>query len=189
VFDIANIIQTTLSKTNDSGQLSAAIFGIVLTLDCKNVLELGVRDGETTFPLLGALKLTGGNLTSVDIDATSFECPPSLSEQWTFIQEDALSFLENDKGHYDLVYIDDWHDGIHVAKELQLLINKIDKRTIVLLHDLMHTGTHPNYNTSSGMGEFANGGPYAAVKGLNPEEWEFATLPVSHGLTILRRRV
>ena len=37
-------------------------------------------------------------------------------------------------------------------------------------------------------GQWANGGPYRAVAELNPQFWEFSTLPWNNGLTILRKK-
>jgi hypothetical protein len=37
-------------------------------------------------------------------------------------------------------------------------------------------------------GQWGNGGPYRAVAELNPQFWEFSTLPWNNGLTILRKK-
>ena len=36
--------------------------------------------------------------------------------------------------------------------------------------------------------EWANGGPYRAVKELDSNKWEYVTIPVNNGLTILRKK-
>ena len=36
--------------------------------------------------------------------------------------------------------------------------------------------------------QWKNGGPYRAVAELNPQFWEFSTLPWNNGLTILRKK-
>jgi predicted O-methyltransferase YrrM len=193
---IEHIIQQTLTGQNDSDQLSAAIFGIALTSRGKNFLELGVRSGHTTVPLLAAAALLNGKVTSVDMDTPSFVCPNELSKFWNFCKSEALQFLQNNKQRYDLIFIDDWHDGIHVKKELDLIEPYCDKSTIILLHDLMYGFKNPDYNLSDDgerigwgvSGEFANGGPYRAVASLNSSKWEFATIPFNNGLTILRKK-
>jgi hypothetical protein len=37
-------------------------------------------------------------------------------------------------------------------------------------------------------GQWAKGGPYRAVAELDPQFWEFSTLPYNNGLTILRKK-
>ena len=193
---IDHIIQQTIHGNGDGDQLTAAIFGIALTTRCKNFLELGVRSGQSTFPLLYAASLLGGKVTSVDIETPTFQCPNEFAPNWNFVKSEAIQFLTANTEKYDLIFIDDWHDGIHVRKELDLLEPYCDKSTVILLHDLMYGWTNPEYNTSRsgadcgwGMsGEFDNGGPYWAVAGLDSSKWEFATLPYNNGLTILRKK-
>jgi len=185
---LEKIINKTINGDSDSEQLIAAIFGIALTTKGKNFLELGVRSGDTTLPLLTVCSLLGGSLTSVDIIEHSFDCPNEIEKYWNFVKSDAISFLENNNKYYDLVFIDDWHDGLHVAREIELISKFATPSTVILLHDLMYSGSQPNYNESIGIGEFGNGGPYNAVSRLNKDDWEFATLPFSHGLTILRKK-
>jgi len=183
---IDQILKTTVDGDWDSDQLSAAIFGIGVTTRGKNFLELGVRHGRSTLPLLTAANILKGHLTSVDIEDPLFVCPDDLKDSWTFVKSDAIQFLKQNTSRYDLIFIDDWHDGIHVRKEIDLIEPYCDKNTVILLHDLM-AKTHPNYNTDVGYGEFGNGGPFAAVYGLDSDVWEFSTLPFCNGLTILRK--
>jgi len=178
---------------------------MVVTLRAKKILELGVWQGGTTLPFLCGATYTGGFVESVDINPTSFRCPRKLKPHWKFYQSDALKYLESiPEGFiYDLVYIDDWHAYEHVAKELELLAPHVNKSSVILLHDLMHTFTHPNYvvyddsnyyevwgheQNEGHKEQFANGGPYRAVRELDSNIWEFATIPVCHGLTVLRKK-
>jgi hypothetical protein len=66
----------------------------------------------------------------------------------------------------------------------------ISPRTVVLLHDLMYGFHAPHYHSDLTLstGQWAEGGPYRAVAELNPQFWEFATIPVNNGLTILRKK-
>lgn len=190
------ILQKTLYGTNDSDRLAAAVYGIAATSRGRNFLELGVRAGGTTLPLLAAAHHYNGVVTSVDIEDTDFMCPDVYWNNWRFIKSDAHEFLRNNTDQYDLIYIDDWHDGIHVKTEIELLEPLCSKSTVILLHDLMYGYTEPEYNKSqSGQdcgwgypGEFDNGGPYWAVDSLNKDIWEYATLPYCNGLTILRKK-
>ena len=196
--DLENVgiyIQEILRKTCTLGepgstQHSLTFFSIALQLRAKNILELGVREGGSTFPLLTACKVLNGHLTSVDIADPQCLFPKQLTEHWTFVKEDALSFLKNNKQRFDLIYIDDWHSYQHVKKELEYIDQIADPNTVILLHDLMGMSHHPNYFypiNEPATSEWGEGGPFRAVRELDINKWEWATIPVDHGLTILRK--
>ncbi len=185
---IEDYIADALTGQGDSDRHTITLFAIALASKGKVFIELGVRSGKTSKPLMEAAKLNGGVLLSVDID----KAPdiPGLN----FYQQDAVEFLEEwekgSKGCPDLVYIDDWHSYDHVKKELEILDRIVSPSTVILLHDLMYGETCPFYHTDLTVkdGQWGNGGPYRAVAELNPQFWEFSTLPWNNGLTILRKK-
>jgi predicted O-methyltransferase YrrM len=182
---------TVLYGTGDSDKHVLTLYSIALSLGAKNILELGVRSGATTLPLLTAAKKTGGVVTSVDINDTDFSCPDEFEDTWKFVKSDAIQFLEKYANPpYDMVYIDDWHAYSHVKRELELLDYLITPKTVILVHDLMYGNHEPYYHTDLTLqsGQWAEGGPYRAVAELNPQFWEFATIPVNNGLTIVRKK-
>jgi nucleoside-diphosphate-sugar epimerase/predicted O-methyltransferase YrrM len=185
-----DIISTTINGKGDSDKHLATLFALVLQTNAKNILELGVRKGVTTLPLLCGAKLTDGTVTSVDCNQTEFVCPDELRSRWTFHQSDALKFLEQSDRKWDLVFIDDWHSYDHVAKELILLDSRVTPSTVIVIHDLMYANYEPHYHTDMAVksGQWANGGPYRAVAELNTNFWEFSTIPSCNGLTILRKK-
>jgi len=188
---LASMLQNVISGKGDSDKHIMSLFGIAVGSGAKNILELGVRSGVTTLPLLLAAQANGGRLTSVDIGPTNFKAPDDLSPYWTFVQSDAIKFLENTKDTpYDLVFVDDWHAYSHVKKELELLDAMVTPKSIILLHDLMYGNNEPRYHCDLTLkdGQWAEGGPYRAVAELNDQFWEFSTLPVNNGLTILRKK-
>jgi predicted O-methyltransferase YrrM len=185
------MIDTVLYGKGDSDKHVMSIFGIALGSGAKNILELGVRSGVTTLPLLLASKLNGGRLTSVDINSTNFTVPSELKENWTFVQSDAIKFLEKTNDvPYDLIFVDDWHSYSHVKRELELLDTMVTPKSVILLHDLMYGNNEPRYHCDLTLkdGQWAEGGPYRAVAELDNQFWEFSTLPVNNGLTILRKK-
>lgn len=188
---LATITETTIRGIGDSDRHALTLFGIAAGSKGKLFLELGVRNGDSTLPLLLAAHLVGAKLISVDIQQTTFTPPPDLAPHWQFIQSDALAYLSNVPNDtvFDIVFVDDWHTYPHVKKELELLTRHVTPQSIVCLHDLMYGGTEPRYHTNPGMhkGEWAYGGPYRAVANLN-DSWEWATLPWHSGLTILRKK-
>lgn len=187
---IEELIQKTLTGNGDSDRHLMTLFSIALSTKGKTFVELGVRGGDTTLPILYAAKLCGGNLHSVDINKTDFTPDKNLSKNWNFHCMDSVEFLENFNEDIDFIYIDDWHSYDHVKKQLEILDTKISPSTIILLHDLMYGETCPFYHTDLTMkdGQWANGGPYRAVAELNSQFWEFSTIPVNNGLTLLRKK-
>ena len=172
------------------------LFGLVLALKAKNVVELGVRGGGTAYPLLLGTYLTGGKLTSVDIESCDISWAknidaPGISDNWTFVQQDAIKFLEAYDKQIDLIFIDDWHEYNHVLAELELLKDKVSPAGLITMHDAMYWNWEPHYHENlEDRGEFGNGGVYKALKDFvakYPNEWEYCTIPVDHGLTILRK--
>lgn len=190
---LQNMFSRTLYGNGDSDRHQIALLGMILDGKCKRILELGVREGITTLPLLVGAKLVGGFVNSVDIEQTSFQCPQELNTHWCFHKSDAIEFLEKrvaEQSQYDFVYIDDWHSYDHVKRELELVHHMVTPSSMILLHDLMYSGTHPDYhcNLADPDPQWANGGPYRAVAELDPTVWEWATIPFNHGLTLLRKK-
>jgi predicted O-methyltransferase YrrM len=176
------------------------LFAFVVSMRAKNVLELGVRRGCSTLPLLLGVKETGGFLTSVDLNDHKFNCPKEFNSYWKFIKSDSLKYLSSMDNQiiFDVVFIDDWHACAHVKEELELIEKHVLPSSIILLHDLMAKNIEPkytNYNNIKSQSkylprkEWGEGGPYKAVSELDPEKWEFATIPVCNGLTLLRKKL
>ena len=166
-------------------------FSIALQTKSKKILELGVRSGGSSYPFLIACRVLGGHLTSVDIDSSVWKAPEELAKYQTFVSSDAIKFLTNNTEKYDLIYVDDWHSYSHVKKELEEIDRVSDENTIILLHDLMGQSKHPDYFMPldwNPADEWGEGGPYRAVEELDKNKWEWMTIPVNHGLTLLRKK-
>jgi len=196
---IEEYIDKTLNGKGDSDQHLMTLFSIALACRGKNYIELGVRTGTTTKPILDAVIRNGGFLHSVDIGPSPFSGKNQniCNSFHSYYQMDAIEYLLQieswiEKGYErpSFVYIDDWHSYDHVKKELEILDRIVSPSTIILIHDLMYGNTQPFYHTDLTLkdGQWANGGPYRAVAELNPQFWEFSTLPWNNGLTILRKK-
>lgn len=191
--NLKQIIEKTVVGSGDSDKHLTTLLGIALGGKAKTIIELGVRGGDTTLPLLTAANINGGVLHSVDIEQTTFAPSNDIKNSWKFYKQDAITFLESwdVNQNIDLIYIDDWHSYEHVKKELEILDTLVSPSTIIVLHDLMYGGTTPFYHsdlTESAGAQWEHGGPYRAVAELNPQFWEFCTLPWNNGLTILRKK-
>lgn len=186
------LIRTLDTENNNDAHIEHAFtfFSIALQIKAKKILELGVRNGGSTYPLLVACKALEGHLISVDLNNPDCSFSEDLTKHWTFVKSDALQFLENNEEKFDLIYVDDWHSYQHVKKELEYIDKFIDKKTVILLHDLMGMSCHPHYfypKDAPADSEWGEGGPFRAVMELDRNKWEWATIPVGHGLTILRK--
>lgn len=150
-----------------------------------------MRDGNTTLPLLWAAHLSGGTLWSVDKQKITYQPPAEIRDAWHPFQSDALHFLEcwSRDVRIDVAFIDDDHAYPHVKRELELLDPLVGPGSLVLIHDTM-IGRVPYYYADLTLkdGQWQGGGPYPAIAELNPELWEFSTLPITYGLTILRKK-
>lgn len=188
------IANEAIYGNKDSSNHGIVLYALVCCLRAKNVLELGTRYGDTSLPILYGLYKTKGKLISVDISTRQIKTnkiPQELQGHWTIIEQDAISFLETTQIKQDIIYVDDWHGSEHVYKELTLIKKLLHERSVVVLHDMMHSHSDPVYNnTSYPIGnEFEGNGPYGGLKKFAEEnpEFEFATIPINHGLTILRK--
>jgi len=189
---IKGLINRTLNGGGDSDKHLMLLYSIVIGSNAKNIIELGVREGITTLPLVCGAKETNGMVYSVDIEPTLLILDDELLKHNKFFLQDALTFLNNwnINQQIDIIYIDDWHAYEHVKKELEILDKLVSPSTIILLHDLMYGDTCPFYHTDLTLnnGQWASGGVYRAVAELNPQFWEFSTLPWGNGMTILRKK-
>lgn len=197
---INKLIDKTLTGKGDSDQHLMTLFSLTIQTKAKNILELGMRQGTTTEPLLLGAYLNKGLLTSVDISSPyGFNPQEELKMHHLFVQQDAIEFLQNQISigkYYDLVFVDDWHSYRHVKKELELLDKLTDEKSLIIMHDTM-AFTFPQYHwpiDSPADTEWGEGGPTRAlfefVDDVNniEKDYEFCTIPVNNGLTILRKR-
>ena len=184
-------IEKALHGDGDSDRHLITLYAMALASRGFIYVELGVREGHTTKPLYEAAKANEGRLWSVDINEPIEFKPPS-DLHYEFVKSDSIKFLEEwpkDK-KMDVVFVDDWHSYSHVKKQLELLDQCVGPSSIILLHDLMYGNTDPFYHAdlSHAGPQWDEGGPYRAVAELNPQFWEWSTLPWNNGLTILRKK-
>jgi len=103
------------------------MFDKVMELNAKKVLEFGTREGYSTRLFSKALRMTGGTITTVDINAPKEP-----------IAEDNVLIVTSDVESYpgfpcDILYIDDWHNGWHLYYEL----NKFASwARVIMIHDV-----------------------------------------------------
>jgi len=104
-------------------------------LNAQHVIELGTRTGVSSVAWLYALSLTGGRLTSIDIDAR-----PDIGEHdhWTFIQgDDCDPDIVAGLDPADIVFIDTSHHYEHTVRELHLYRWLVKRGGLIVCHDTM----------------------------------------------------
>ena len=189
---VNRFVNKSIDGKGDSDRHLLTLFSIALASKGETYVELGVREGHTTEPLYQAAWHNGGKLWSVDLNEPTEFKPPSDTLHYQFKKQDSIEFLEGWPKHkkMDVVFVDDWHSYEHVKRQLELLDECVGPRSVILLHDLMYGNTDPFYHVDLAHheGQWASGGPYRAVAELNPQFWEWSTLPWNNGLTILRKK-
>ena len=209
LFDI--LINLTMQNQKDIDEHLFTLFALTLSMKPTNIVELGVRTARSTLSFLAAAQIVGAHVTSVDLEPPrpDFGFPPEWEQRWTFHQKNAIVFLEEDlsslkntweeaKEDYsyyntdrcDIIYIDDWHAGDHVEKELSLIDDYVTPKDLVILHDLMYGNSQPHYKSVDNPKDpqWGAGGPHRAVSQLDLDKWEYMTIPRCHGLTLLRKK-
>ena len=185
-------IEKALYGEGDSDRHLISIFAMALASKGETYVELGVREGHTSEPLHKAAELNLGKLWSVDVNEPTEYIPYEPTSHYEFVKKDSIQFLEEWPKHkkMDVVFVDDWHSYEHVKRQLELLDECVGPSSVILLHDLMYGNTDPFYHVDLAHheGQWASGGPYRAVAELNPQFWEWSTLPWNNGLTILRKK-
>ena len=188
--NIQSFIARAQNPVADSDGHLLILYALAVASRARVILELGVKDGNSTLPLLTAAHQNGGHLTSVDKIDPVFTPPEGLAIRWSFVKQDALDFLKSRNERYDLVFVDDWHAYSHVKAELAELDRLVGPGSLILLHDTMHGHTEPFYNVDLSLteGQWEGGGPARAMMELDRLHWEWSTLPWHHGLSIIRKK-
>lgn len=167
------------AKKTDISEHLPTLYRLVVDNGLKTVVELGVREGESTVALLEGVHETKGHLTSVDLA----DCPIArerikrygLSERWTFIRgDDVVTAASWDAGRpIDLVFIDTSHEYEHTQRELEVWEPLVRPWGILAFHDTV-TYCHGVW------------GPISAyIQGRGGYQW--TNHPNCNGLGILRK--
>lgn len=125
-------------NTSDIADHLPTLHLLTRELDLKRVLELGVREGNSTLALLEAVREISGHLWSIDLEARDtvkkLIVKYGLSDFWTFIQDDDLSYSW--ELPIDHLFIDTLHTYKHTLKELHKYEPYVSKGGIISMHDL-----------------------------------------------------
>lgn len=174
--------------------------------DPDTIVELGVRNGESTFSFERAAELTGADIVSVDIE----DCinVTEYKKQY-FVQSDDIEFAEEFEGWckmrdidttIDVLFVDTSHLYEHTVEEIKRWFPHLADDVVILFHDTNMSRIYRREDGSVGRGWDNDRGVIRALERYFDctfdETERFTTVksgfviehyPLCSGLTILRR--
>ena len=110
----------------------------ILGINKINILELGVRNGNSTKMFLDVCERNDGYLTSIDIE----DCSKVVNnKRWNFIHSSDSNFdyvnkfISNSK--FDVLYIDSLHEPNHIRKVFYHYFDFLKLDGIIFLDDVV----------------------------------------------------
>lgn len=146
---------------------------------CESILEFGVHHVGSTWAFLKSAKNRGHpaapiRITSVDITKTKEVDDAALAALadkviWEFVRSNTLTYKPTQ--NYDMLFIDDLHDRIHVKRELDIHGDRINK--FIVFHD-----TTQHADLKDAINDYVNEHPHWKVVYVTEEMC---------GLTVIQR--
>ena len=104
----------------------------------KNVLEIGVFEGETSVKMIEALPI-GGKYTGIDInDYRKLDFNKS-GKGWNFILGESIKVLANmPEDHFDFIFVDGDHSWDNILPEFKEIERVIKPGGVIAYHDSIH---------------------------------------------------
>ena len=127
-----------ISITNSVKEKLDIIKEHILDIHKINILELGVRKGNSTKMFLDVCERNDGYLTSIDIEDCS---KVANNKRWNFIHSSDSNFdfvnkfISNSK--FDVLYIDSLHEPNHIRKVFYHYFNFLKLNGIIFLDDVV----------------------------------------------------
>ena len=142
----------------------------VIETGAQQVIELGVRGGNSTAALLAGLEKTGGQLWSCDLDMPGAPIRDYMGhDQWDFVQGDEFEVLREAPSTCQVLFVDTVHNYEHVIRELKVYGVKVEPGGIIMVHDTEDTGVMR-----------------ACQEYADERNAEFSNVTSSHGLATIR---
>ena len=122
----------------------------------KNVLEIGVFEGETSVKMIEALPI-GGKYTGIDINDYRKLDFNKAGKGWNFILGESIKVLANmPEHHFDFIFVDGDHSWENILPEFKEIERVIKPGGVIAYHDTIHIADvkklieyahHYKYNT------------------------------------------
>lgn len=123
------------------------MYGIIVGINAQKILELGIgSEAISTYIFLEALKITGGHLTSVELNQNyGYEKFFNYDRnKWRVIHSDSASAPINDI--FDVIMIDTSHIKEQTEKELKMYVPMLRKNGVLFMHDTNEAGVKEPLN-------------------------------------------
>lgn len=134
-----NMVEQHSLMPTDINQHLTTLYMLAVEFNAKNILELGVRGGESTIALLQAAKEIGATVHSVDTDT----CPTAKERVKEYGFESHWNFILGDDRQVEwtqpinLLFIDTTHEYEQTLQELRKYEPFVVRKGIIILHDTM----------------------------------------------------
>ncbi len=99
------------------------------------IIELGVRSGNSTIAFLAAADKVDGHVWSVDLMPAYVPDWWHFTGRWDFIQGNDIPPPENLPDECDILFIDSSHWYNHTYQELSFYVPRVRPGGLVMLHD------------------------------------------------------
>ena len=104
----------------------------------KNILEIGVFEGETSVKMIEALPI-GGKYTGIDINDYRKIDFNKAGKGWNFILGESIKVLANmPEHHFDFIFVDGDHSWENVLPEFKEIERVIKPGGVIAYHDTIH---------------------------------------------------
>jgi predicted O-methyltransferase YrrM len=155
-----------------------------------NILELGVREGNSTKMFIDLVQSNKGKLFSVDVDDYGHLFS---SNSWKFIKsrDDNFNFILNQiKEDLDLIFIDTTHEAKHVLKIIQNYYFKLKVGGFIIIDDISWIPYLKNKERNSLYCEINNKETYEVILNLfnaNENNFDLEFTFISSGFASIKK--
>lgn len=189
------ILQNNGGRTNlewesfSGGDMSYHVYtinAIARGIHAKTIVELGVRNGQSTRALLYAVALNDGIVHSIDIEDCNHVCPLPILNLWKFYQMTTDKFYEeyyNNLGEIDLLMIDADHSYEQSIKDFENYSKNVRTNGFILMHDV-YPAKECRKKWPGGAGGVWK--TWLEIKEKYLDKYEMVVLPYCSGLGIIR---
>lgn len=140
-----HIQENDLNTAQDCRYISFLLYALARTSHAKSIVEIGVAEGTTTFPLLkAASEVEGGHVHSVDISPLSQYLSSDLVKRnglmdiWTFHHMGSDDFFAGPGKDLtiDFAFIDGDHSYVGQRNDLENCLQRLIPGGFIVMHDL-----------------------------------------------------
>jgi predicted O-methyltransferase YrrM len=192
------IVQEDLERSQDVRYTQFLLYFLARSAHAKTIVEIGVAEGSTSFPLLKAASETGGIVHSVDPsknsgpEAVDMVRRNNLNQWWRFhnIESDAF-FAEDGKDLIiDFAYIDGDHSYAGIESDTRHVWERLIPGGVIVFHDLGNDDSvytaKPDNLPQDYLPESCANGTTRVLRKLIPE-LGMQAVPLSYGAAGLNR--